>query len=57
MGVAWLVVVVVSAVVAGGSVVEVDVVAGRVEVVVCGTVEVVVTVEEVVVTLAPYDQA
>ena len=54
MGVGWLVVVVVSTVVAGGSVVEVDDSSGRDEVVESGTVEVVVTVEELeVVTLAP----
>ena len=51
VGATWVVVVVVSAVVAGGSVVEVDVVAGRDEVVEGGTVEVSATVEEL--TLAP----
>ena len=54
VGVGWLVVVAVSTVVAGSSVVEVDVSTGRDEVVESGTVEVVVTIEElVVVTLAP----
>lgn len=51
VGATWVVVVVVSTVVAGGSVVEVDVVAGRDEVVEGGTVEVSATVEEL--TLAP----
>lgn len=58
VGVGRLVVVVVPSVVVGSSVVAVVVVAGRVEVVVCGTVEVAATVEElevVVATPAPYD--
>ena len=58
VGAGWLVVVIVSTVVAGGSVVEVDDASGRDEVVEGGTVEVTATVEElevVVATPAPYD--
>lgn len=55
VGVGWLVVVVVSTVVVGGSVVEVVVVAGRVEVVVGRTVETTTELEVVVATPAPYD--